>query len=69
MDVRKNIIHSVMAAPKPKLKNKGIPFLGEIPLDLNIRIASDGGVPMVVSKAIEPASQSVSRYCRFINRK
>ena len=33
-------------------------FLGEIPLDLNIRIASDGGVPMVVSKPSSPQAKA-----------
>jgi ATP-binding protein involved in chromosome partitioning len=28
----------------------GLPFLGEIPLTLDIRLASDGGAPIVVSK-------------------
>jgi ATP-binding protein involved in chromosome partitioning len=28
----------------------GVPFLGEIPLDLDIRIASDGGAPIVATK-------------------
>ncbi|ARE41857.1 Scaffold protein for [4Fe-4S] cluster assembly ApbC, MRP-like [Rhodovulum sp. P5] len=32
----------------------GIPFLGEIPLDLEIRKAGDGGAPIVVSKADSP---------------
>ena len=35
-----------------------IPFLGEIPLDLDIRIASDGGVPMVVSKPSSPQAKA-----------
>ena len=35
---------------KAEAEKQEIPFLGEIPLDLDIRIASDGGVPMVVSK-------------------
>ena len=39
---------------KAEAVKQGIPFLGEIPLDLNIRIASDGGVPMVVSKPSSP---------------
>jgi ATP-binding protein involved in chromosome partitioning len=36
----------------------GIPFLGEIPLDLDIRIASDGGAPIVVSHPNGPQAQS-----------
>ncbi len=37
---------------------KGIPFLGEIPLDPEIRATSDGGVPMVVSRADSPSARA-----------
>jgi ATP-binding protein involved in chromosome partitioning len=36
----------------------GAPFLGEIPLDLEIRVGSDGGVPIVVSKPDSPQAQA-----------
>ncbi|WP_372987896.1 Mrp/NBP35 family ATP-binding protein [Marinobacter sp.] len=36
----------------------GAPFLGEIPLDLDIRVGSDGGVPIVVSKPDSPQAQA-----------
>lgn len=39
----------------------GAPFLGEIPLDLDIRIGADGGVPLVVSKPDSPQAQAFSR--------
>ena len=39
----------------------GSPFLGEIPLDLDIRIGSDGGVPIVVSKPNSPQAQAFQR--------
>ncbi|KMQ73266.1 Mrp/NBP35 family ATP-binding protein [Marinobacter subterrani] len=39
----------------------GAPFLGEIPLDLDIRIGSDGGVPIVVSKPDSPQSKAFQR--------
>lgn len=39
----------------------GAPFLGEIPLDLDIRIGSDGGVPIVVSKPDSPQAQAFQR--------
>lgn len=39
----------------------GAPFLGEIPLDLDIRIGADGGVPIVVSKPDSPQAQAFSR--------
>ncbi len=32
----------------------GLPFLGEIPLDIDIRLASDGGAPIVASKPDSP---------------
>jgi len=38
---------------------RGIPYLGEIPLDIQIREASDDGRPIV---AIEPASVHAMRY-------
>jgi len=36
----------------------GLPFLGEIPLDLDIRIASDGGAPLVVTKPDSPQAKA-----------
>ena len=39
----------------------GSPFLGEIPLDLDIRVGSDGGVPIVVSKPDSPPAQAFQR--------
>jgi ATP-binding protein involved in chromosome partitioning len=32
----------------------GLPFLGEVPLDIDIRTSSDGGAPIVVSKPKSP---------------
>ncbi len=37
----------------------GIPFLGEIPLDIDIRTSSDGGTPIVVGK---PKSPQAARF-------
>ena len=34
----------------------GVPFLGEIPLDLAIRVAADGGAPIVAAKPDSPQS-------------
>ncbi len=39
----------------------GSPFLGEIPLDLDIRAGSDGGVPIVVSKPDSLQSRAFQR--------
>lgn len=36
----------------------GAPFLGEVPLDMDIRVASDGGVPIVVSKPESPQAKA-----------
>jgi len=35
----------------------GVPFLGEIPLDLAIRLAGDGGAPIVAAKPESPQAQ------------
>jgi ATP-binding protein involved in chromosome partitioning len=43
---------------KAEAEKQGIPFLGEIPLDLAIRVASDGGVPMVVAKPSSPQAKA-----------
>ena len=39
----------------------GLPFLGEIPLDLAIRTASDGGAPIVASRPDSPQAERVPR--------
>jgi len=36
----------------------GVPFLGEIPLDLDIRVAGDGGAPIIVSNPDGPQSKA-----------
>ncbi|MEM1343847.1 MAG: Mrp/NBP35 family ATP-binding protein [Pseudomonadota bacterium] len=36
----------------------GLPFLGEIPLDLDIRMASDGGTPIVAEKPASPQARA-----------
>jgi len=46
--------HGGVVAEAAKL---GVPVLAEIPLDLNIRIASDGGAPIVVSDPESPQAQ------------
>lgn len=42
---------------KAEAEKLGAPFLGEVPLDLDIRIGSDGGVPIVVSKPDSPQAK------------
>lgn len=46
---------------KAEAEKLGSPFLGEIPLDLDIRVGSDGGVPIVVSKPDSPQSRAFQR--------
>jgi len=46
---------------KREAEKLGAPFLGEIPLDLDIRIGSDGGVPIVVSKPESVQSKAFQR--------
>ena len=46
---------------KAEAEKLGAPFLGEVPLDLDIRIGSDGGVPVMVSKPDSPQAQALVR--------
>ena len=43
---------------RAEAEKQNVPFLGEIPLDLDIRIASDGGAPIVVSKPGGPQAKA-----------
>ncbi len=42
---------------KAEAEALNVPFLGEIPLDIDIRLTSDGGTPIVVSKPKSPQSE------------
>ncbi|MCE8507912.1 Mrp/NBP35 family ATP-binding protein [Ruegeria pomeroyi] len=53
--------HGGVAAEAEKL---GVPLLGEIPLHLDIRVASDGGAPIVVSKPDSPQAEAFRRIAR-----
>lgn len=44
---------------KKEAETLGVPFLGEIPLDIDIRMTSDSGTPLVVSK---PKSPQAARF-------
>ena len=48
-----------------KAKELGVPFLGEIPIDLDTRIGSDEGKPIVVAK---PDSEGAKRFKEFASR-
>ena len=47
--------HGGVAAEAKKL---GVPLLAEIPLHIDIRLAADGGAPIVVSKPDSPAAEA-----------
>ncbi len=49
---------------KQEATKLGMPFLGEIPLDLSIREAADGGIPIVVSKPDSPQAQAFRAIAR-----
>ncbi len=53
--------HGGVAAEAKKL---GVPLLAELPLDLEIRIASDGGAPIVVSKPDSPQAETFRKLAR-----
>jgi ATP-binding protein involved in chromosome partitioning len=55
--------HGGVATEAAKL---GVPLLAEIPLDLDIRIASDGGAPIVVSKPASKQAQSFRALARHL---
>ena len=55
--------HGGVVAEAAKL---GVPVLAEIPLDLNIRIASDGGAPIVVSDPESPQAQVFRKTARAL---
>ncbi|MCE8538332.1 Mrp/NBP35 family ATP-binding protein [Ruegeria pomeroyi] len=53
--------HGGVAAEAEKL---GVPLLGEVPLHLDIRVAADGGAPIVVSKPDSPQAEAFRRIAR-----
>lgn len=55
--------HGGVAAEAEKL---GVPLLAEIPLALDIRLAADGGAPLVVSKPNAPQSQAFRSLARTL---
>ena len=55
--------HGGVAAEAKKL---GVPLLAEVPLHLDIRLASDGGVPIVVSKPDSPQAQAFRQVARAL---
>jgi ATP-binding protein involved in chromosome partitioning len=55
--------HGGVAAEAKKL---GVPLLAEIPLHLDIRLASDGGAPIVVSKPDSASAQAFRKIARSL---
>jgi len=53
--------HGGVAAEAAKM---GVPLLAEVPLDLQIRLASDGGAPITVSQPDSPQAQSFQAIAR-----
>ena len=49
---------------KAEADKLGLPFLGEVPLDLSIREAADGGMPIVVEKPDSPQAQAFRNIAR-----
>lgn len=49
---------------KAEAEKLGLPFLGEVPLDMSIREAADGGTPIVVSKPDSPQAQAFRAIAR-----
>ena len=49
---------------KADAERMGLPFLGEIPLDLEIRTAADGGAPIVAAKPQSPQAQAFRALAR-----
>ena len=41
---------------RTEAEKRGVPFLGEVPLDIAVRIAGDKGVPIVEADPNAPAS-------------
>jgi ATP-binding protein involved in chromosome partitioning len=47
-------------------KEAGVPFLGTIPMDAEVRIGGDSGKPVVVDKPQSPAAQALSHLASLI---
>ncbi|NCQ25393.1 MAG: sodium:proton antiporter [Rhodobacteraceae bacterium CG17_big_fil_post_rev_8_21_14_2_50_63_15] len=51
---------------KAEAEKLGVPLLAEVPLHLDIRIASDGGAPIVVSKPDSAQAQAFRDVARYL---
>ncbi|MBI3851708.1 MAG: Mrp/NBP35 family ATP-binding protein [Verrucomicrobia bacterium] len=53
---------------RAEAERKKVPFLGEVPLFTEIRVAGDKGVPLVVSAANEPPAQAFVRVAEALRQ-
>jgi ATP-binding protein involved in chromosome partitioning len=51
---------------KAAAKRMGLPFLGEIPIDLDLRVGSDEGVPLVVGHPQSPQAAVFLKMARTL---
>ncbi len=51
---------------RAEAEKQGLPFLGEIPLHLDIRLAADGGAPIVASKPDSPQAKTYREIARAL---
>ncbi|MFW2589418.1 Mrp/NBP35 family ATP-binding protein [Sagittula sp. SSi028] len=51
---------------KAEAEKLGVPLLAEIPLDLQIRLAADGGAPIVVSQPDSPQAQAFHKVAKAL---
>jgi ATP-binding protein involved in chromosome partitioning len=54
---------------KGEAERQGIPFLGEIPLFTEIRVAGDRGIPVVVSGPDQPSGKAFIEIARALDQK
>ncbi|HSR47520.1 MAG TPA: Mrp/NBP35 family ATP-binding protein [Anaerolineales bacterium] len=47
-------------------REAGVPFLGQIPMDARVRIAGDGGRPVVVAEPDSPVAQAMTALARSL---
>jgi ATP-binding protein involved in chromosome partitioning len=50
-------------------ENLGAPFLGQVPIDPEVRVGGDSGEPIVVSKPDSPAAQSLNQIAQEVAAK
>jgi ATP-binding protein involved in chromosome partitioning len=51
---------------KAEAARLGVPFLGEVPLDLSIRLSGDAGAPVMAARPDSPEAQAFRRIARSL---